>query len=342
MRTGRKRSPSLEWLGRRLHLPRHPREFVLCRGGARPRHRLQRAATPGLGILSRRQTCWCCARVPRAVTTTPAIREFLDAARAADRQPSPTSSRGAPPRLSSTISGSSPTARGGEPRRRGALSSACSRSTAYTRSVAPSPMLRAEGAAQSWRGPGFDPRRPLGKALFNVLETYPRDELFQIDEDTLFEHAHADPGARRAAAGPRARPSRPLRPVRLGHRLRAARPLRQRRRDKDRRLSAEVFEGHVSAFYPAFPEGTLARVRFIIGRSRRQDARPRTGNARGRGRGDRRATWEDALRRGAARRRSTPRADARGSRVRGAFPAGYRETASTPAEALAVLARSMA
>ena len=38
---------------------------------------------------------------------------------------------------------------------------------------------------------GFDPASHSGKALVNVLESYPRDELFQIDEDTLFDFAMA-------------------------------------------------------------------------------------------------------------------------------------------------------
>src|SRR5262249_49970056 len=44
------------------------------------------------------------------------------------------------------------------------------------------------------------------------------------------------------------------------------------RYDSDRRTRigtylAEVYDGHISAYYPAFPEGTLARVHFIIGRA---------------------------------------------------------------------------
>src|SRR5262249_57333003 len=38
---------------------------------------------------------------------------------------------------------------------------------------------------------GFDPNSHSGKALVNVLENYPRDELFQIDEDTLYQFALA-------------------------------------------------------------------------------------------------------------------------------------------------------
>ena len=36
---------------------------------------------------------------------------------------------------------------------------------------------------------GFDPASYAGRALLNVLENYPRDELFQIDEDTLYRFA---------------------------------------------------------------------------------------------------------------------------------------------------------
>ncbi len=33
---------------------------------------------------------------------------------------------------------------------------------------------------------GFDPASHSGKALLNVLENYPRDELFQVDIETLY------------------------------------------------------------------------------------------------------------------------------------------------------------
>src|SRR6202042_3068644 len=36
---------------------------------------------------------------------------------------------------------------------------------------------------------GFDPHSHSGRALANVLETYPRDELFQIDPELLFRFA---------------------------------------------------------------------------------------------------------------------------------------------------------
>src|SRR5262245_23475370 len=63
-------------------------------------------------------------------------------------------------------------------------------STAYTRSAHTIPYLRRKIAAVETRA-GFDASSHSGKALANVLEHYPRDELFQIDEDTLYGFALA-------------------------------------------------------------------------------------------------------------------------------------------------------
>jgi NAD-specific glutamate dehydrogenase len=61
-------------------------------------------------------------------------------------------------------------------------------STAYTRSTRSIPYLRRKVDAVVRRA-GFDPDGHSGKALVNVLENYPRDELFQIDDDTLHNFA---------------------------------------------------------------------------------------------------------------------------------------------------------
>ncbi len=88
---------------------------------------------------------------------------------------------------------------------------------------------------------GFDPASYAGRALLNVLESYPRDELFQIDEDDALplRHRHHEPV--RAPAHPGARPRRRVRPLRLGARLHPEGPLRHdgappRRRVPRRRL----------------------------------------------------------------------------------------------------------
>jgi len=58
-------------------------------------------------------------------------------------------------------------------------------SAAYNRSPRDIPLLRRKFDAIVERA-GHPPASHTGKALVNILETYPRDELFQADENTLF------------------------------------------------------------------------------------------------------------------------------------------------------------
>ncbi|WP_274423326.1 NAD-glutamate dehydrogenase [Chelativorans sp. YIM 93263] len=139
-------------------------------------------------------------------------------------------------------------------------------STAYTRSVMKIPYLRSKTRALIARS-GFAPTDHSGKALINVLESYPRDELFQISVTQLRKHAEAI-----LALGDRPR-------VRVLYRIdrfdRFVSVIVFVPRDRyDSQARAEIgeylktaFDGRVSAYYPAFPEGSLARVHFIIGRS---------------------------------------------------------------------------
>jgi len=59
-------------------------------------------------------------------------------------------------------------------------------STAYSARVVDIPLLRGKVAAVIARA-GLAPDSHLGKALVHILETYPRDELFQIGVDELYE-----------------------------------------------------------------------------------------------------------------------------------------------------------
>ena len=61
-------------------------------------------------------------------------------------------------------------------------------SAAYSRSVLEIPMLRLKARRVIERA-GFDPHSHNGKALVDILETFPRDEIFQITEDDLFHIA---------------------------------------------------------------------------------------------------------------------------------------------------------
>ncbi len=57
-------------------------------------------------------------------------------------------------------------------------------SAAYYRSAQEIPLLRSK-VAQVLTRAGYPPDSHAGKALLNILETYPRDELFQIDPEEL-------------------------------------------------------------------------------------------------------------------------------------------------------------
>jgi glutamate dehydrogenase len=61
-------------------------------------------------------------------------------------------------------------------------------STAYSARVAETPLLRGKVEAIAERA-GLPPGGHLAKALDHTLETYPRDELFQISDDELYEQA---------------------------------------------------------------------------------------------------------------------------------------------------------
>ena len=136
----------------------------------------------------------------------------------------------------------------------------------YATSIADIPYIRHKAKAVMERAP-FAEDSHSGKALWNVLEAYPRDELFQMGFQQLDEFAHAvlaldnrstvrvlprwdkfDRYVSVITFVPRDRYNTDVR-IRIGEYL------------------EDVFDGRVSAFYPGFPEGLLARVHFIIARN---------------------------------------------------------------------------
>lgn len=139
-------------------------------------------------------------------------------------------------------------------------------STAYNKSVLSIPYLRRK-AAQVMEMSGFDPQSHSGKGMQNVLDTFPRDELFQIDVETLHRYAIA---IHNLSERPRIRVlaradkfDRFVSVIVYVPRDRYNSDVRERVGE----YLATVFAGRVSAYYPAFPDGTLARVHYIIGRS---------------------------------------------------------------------------
>ncbi|MGO9400963.1 MAG: NAD-glutamate dehydrogenase, partial [Xanthobacteraceae bacterium] len=138
-------------------------------------------------------------------------------------------------------------------------------STAYTRSVRAIPYLRRKVDRVINRA-GFDPASHSGKALVNVLEHYPRDDLFQIDDDTLYQFAMAilqlDERPRVRVLPRRDRFDRFVSV--LVYILRDRYDSRIRAKIGD--YLAATFQGRVRAFHPFFPEGPMVRVHFIVGR----------------------------------------------------------------------------
>jgi len=114
---------------------------------------------------------------------------------------------------------------------------------------------------------GFSPKSHAGKALMAALDNYPREELFQITEDKLLEFATIISAL---ADRPQLRVLPRLDPfdnfVSILLYLPRDRYNSKLRADIGEYL-AKTYDGHLSAYYPYFPEGELVRVHFIIGRN---------------------------------------------------------------------------
>ncbi|MGA0603560.1 NAD-glutamate dehydrogenase [Caulobacter sp. KR2-114] len=101
--------------------------------------------------------------------------------------------------------------------------------------------------------------------LTNILESYPRDELFQISEDELLETAL---GILHLSDRPRVKLFLRRDPFDRFVSILLYVPRErydQRLRERAGELLARAFGGRVSAYYPAFSDAPLARVHYIIG-----------------------------------------------------------------------------
>ncbi len=172
--------------------------------------------------------------------------------------------------------------------------------------------------------------------LANILETYPRDELFQAPEDELLRIAlgilhlsdrprvklfvRRDPFDRFLSVlfyAPRERYDAHLREA-VGQKL------------------AEAFGGHVSAYYPSYSDAPLARVHYIIGVTPLKHLDPDLPSLE-RAIAVLARTWSDDFE-AVVRRRAQPEEAAAILAVwSDAFPPGYRDRYGAP-EALADLA----
>ncbi|MAU97446.1 MAG: NAD-glutamate dehydrogenase [Fulvimarina sp.] len=200
-------------------------------------------------------------------------------------------------------------------------------SSAYTRSILTIPHVRLKAETVIARS-GFRPGSHSSKALLNALESYPRDEVFQIDAELLERYAATvvelgerprvrvlprvdrfDRFASIIVYVPRDRYDSRLR-ERIGH------------------LLAEAYDGHVSAYYPAFPEGLLARVHIIVGRA--GDPTPEVDVARLEARiAEMARNWEDEF----VAALSRAQAPSHHQRFASGLPGSYRDSVA-PAEAV--------
>src|SRR6266699_918303 len=138
-------------------------------------------------------------------------------------------------------------------------------SGAYTRSVRQIPYVRHK-VAQVLQRAGFDPDSHSGKAVLHIVEEYPRDELFQVDAETLYNFVmeililYERPRVRVLARADKfdrfvsilVHVPREKYDTEVATRVAA--------------FLAEVYKGRLAASYISFPEGSLTRVHYIIGR----------------------------------------------------------------------------
>ena len=196
-------------------------------------------------------------------------------------------------------------------------------STAYTRSTRSIPYLRRKVASLLQRA-HFTPSGHSGKALVNTLETYPRDDLFRIDADLLFQFSML---ILQLEELPRVRvlPRRD----RFDRFMSILVYLPRDRASSDviaqvGELLAREYKGHVTGLNPFFPEGPLVRAHFIVARS----AEPMEDPDRARleaGIAEIVRTWTDELSEQLSRDRDPQQARQLFERYRGAFRASYRD-----------------
>lgn len=196
-------------------------------------------------------------------------------------------------------------------------------SNAYTGSARAIPYLRLK-VARVAKNIGFDPASYSGRALMNVLDAYPRDELFQIDTPTLEQFAL---DILQLTERPRIRAlarvdefDRFVSILVFIPKDRYDTTVRQRVGE----FLARIYNGRISAAYPAYPEGPLSRTHYIIGRD--EGKTPRIDRATlEAGISAIVRTWGDGLKDVLDQEKAGPAARALAERYAEAFGAAYRE-----------------
>ncbi|QEN88331.1 NAD-glutamate dehydrogenase [Labrys sp. KNU-23] len=205
-------------------------------------------------------------------------------------------------------------------------------SAAYTRSVRQIPYVRHK-VAQVLQRAGLDPQSHSGKAILHILEEYPRDELVQVDSETLYNFAME---ILLLYERPRLRAL--VRADKFDRFVSILVFIPREKYDTDVRIGvgnylANAYKGRLSASYAAFPEGPLARVHYIIGRYE-GDTPLIERSVLEAGITAIATNWGDKLRAALTGTTDGMRARLLGNRYANAFTGGYPETFST-AQAIA-------
>lgn len=195
--------------------------------------------------------------------------------------------------------------------------------TTYTRSTRVIPYVR-QKVERIMQRSGFDNQGHSGRALTNVLESYPRDELFQIEEDALYENAKAilnlDERPRVRVLARRDRFDRFVSILTYVPRDRYATEVRL----EIGRSLAKAYDGRVSAWYVTYPEGPLVRVHFIVGRDQGETPNPPQEELEAVV-SDIIRTWPDTLSSTMLNAFNADHSKVLGHRYADAFQAGYKE-----------------
>ncbi len=202
-------------------------------------------------------------------------------------------------------------------------------STAYTRSTRTIPYVRRK-VDRILTQAGYDRSSHSGKALTNVLESYPRDEFFQADEQTLFDNAMAILALferpRIRVLPRRDKFDRFVSLLVFVPRDNYTTDVRMKISD----LLARVYEGRLSAWSVAFLEQGLARVHFIIGRHQGETPNPPREEIEA-AIADIMRTWSEGFRAALKEVYDPETTRVLFERYSGAFSAAYREAYSTAA-----------
>ena len=209
-------------------------------------------------------------------------------------------------------------------------------SATYTVRVAEVPLIRGKVSAVAARS-GLAPGSHLGKAMTHVLETFPRDELFQITADELYEIANGI--------------------VQLGERQRFRLFIRRdpferfvsclifvprenyttELRRRFQQILIEAFDGSTADFDVLLTDAVLARIHITVrttpGKVREVDRRAIEAQL-----ADVARRWEDDLRQALNDEEGEARAAPLYKRFGSAFPTAYEEAVS-PRQAVADIRR---